>query len=90
MSAVCWRISKIVKSRKMRIAAQKHSAYEAVNLAERPKVKTAKIGEIRLFFTEKVACDPKNIVHDRAVFVLIQKLRKHRHHGAVVRGVLQI
>lgn len=55
----------------MRIAAQKHSAYEAVNLAEWLKAKTAKIGEIRLFFTEKVACDPKDIVHDRAVFVLI-------------------
>ena len=48
----------------MRIAAQKHSAYEAVDLAERLKAKTAKIGEIRLFFTEKVARDPKDIIHD--------------------------
>lgn len=72
MSAVCRRISKIIKSIiNLRIAAQKYSAYETVNLAERPKIKTAKIGEIRLFFTEKVARDPKNIVHDRAVFVLI-------------------
>ena len=90
MSAVCRRISKIVKSRKMRIAAQKHSAYEAVDLAEWLKAKTAKIGEIRLFFTEKVARDPKNIIYDRAVFVLIQKLRKHRHHGATICRVLQI
>ena len=74
----------------MRIAAQKHSAYEAVNLTEWLKVKTAKIGEIRLFFTEKVACDPKDIIYDRTVFVLIQKLRKHRHHGAAICRVLQI
>ena len=48
---------------------------KAVNLEKYKNSKTAKIGEIRLFFIEKVACDPKNIVHDRAVFVLIQKLR---------------
>lgn len=74
----------------LRIAVQKHSAYEAVNLAEWLKAKTAKIGEIRLFFTKKVARDPKDIIHDRAVFVLIQKLRKHRHHGAAICRVLQI
>lgn len=55
----------------MRIAAQKYSVHKVSNLAERPKAKTAKIGEFRLFFTEKVACDPKDIIHDRAVFVLI-------------------
>jgi hypothetical protein len=77
----------------LRYTAQKQyrrrSDFKSCNLVKR-KTATAKIGEIRLFFTEKVACDPKNIIYDRAVFVLIQKLRKHRHHGAAVYRVLQI
>ena len=55
----------------MRIAAQKYSVHKVSNLAERPKAKTAKIGEFRLFFTEKIARNPKNIINYRAVFVLI-------------------